>query len=286
MLKPKKIESDVFFATHPVFTAKEFDSFLAMRSGVEVVSAEARQTLLRHHLKQQKILRVRRGLYASVPVGQNPDSYPVDPYLMAAHLTEDSILAYHTALSLHGIAQSIWEETTTLSIETASTSFSFRGVLYRTLPPPAALPSIEALHLGVDTMDRQGTQLRVTSIERTLVDAFDRLTLSGGWEEVWRSLEGLDLFLDFALLLRYVGILKNATTNAKVGFFLESYRERLRVPLTVLEALKCQSPKQPHYVERRRRKDARLIRGWNILVPSNLEKSITPSEDAEEDIPV
>ena len=286
MLKSKKTESDVFFATHPVFTAKEFASFLAMRSGVSVVNAEARQTLLRHHLKRQKIVRIRRGLYASVPAGQNPSAYPVDPYLIAAHLTEDSVLAYHTALSLHGIAQSLREETVSLSIETAASSFPFRGILYRTLPPPTALPTQEALTLGIETMDRQGTCVRITALERTLVDVFDRLTLSGGWEEVWRSLEGLNLFLNFDLILRYVGLLKNATTAAKVGFFLNSRREQLRVPTAVLEALKHQSPKQPHYVERRRRRDARLVAEWNLLIPTNLKAIPLPKEGAAEDIPL
>ena len=140
--------------------------------------------------------------------------------------------------------------------------------------------------MGVETMDRQGIYVRLTCIERTLVDVFDRLTLSGGWEEVWQSLEGLDLFLDFALITRYVTLLDNATTAAKVGFFLESFRERLQVPPAVIEALKSQSPKQPHYVERKRRKDARLISGWNLLIPANLAAMSLPAEDMDEDIPV
>ena len=133
-------------------------------------------------------------------------------------------------------------------------------------------------------MDRQGIRVRLTSIERTLVDAFDRLTLSGGWEEIWRSLEGLDLYLDFALITRYVALLDNATTAAKVGFFLESFRERLQVPPAVIEVLKRQSPKQPHYVERNRRGDARLVTGWNLLIPTNLEIMRLPAEDMDEDM--
>ena len=287
MIKPEKIASDVFFATHPVFTAKEFDAFLALRSGVPVVSAEARQTLLRHHLKRQKILRLRRGLYASVPAGQKPELYPVDPYLVAARLTEDSVLAYHTALSLHGLAQSLREESVSLSAETASSPFRFRGILYRTLPPPTSLSPQEALHLGVETMDRQGMAVCVTSLERTLVDALDRLTLCGGWEEVWRSLEGLDVFLDFSLITRYAALLGNATTAAKVGFFLESFQERLQVPPSVVEELKCHAPKQPHYVERKRRSDARRVPGWNLLIPNSLETTRLTGDDYDaEDIPL
>ena len=286
MSEPPKTESDVFFATHAVFTTDEFDAFLAARSTeASAGRAEARQTLLRHHLKHQKILRVRRGLYASVPAGHRPDSYPVDSYLIAARLTKDGVLAYHTALALHGLAQSVREERITLSGETASRSFRFRGILYRTLAPPAELPLEQALSFGVETMDRQGMSVRVTSVERTLVDAFDRLKLCGGWEEVWRSLEGLDLFLDFSLITRYVSLLDNATTAAKVGFFLERFQDRLQVPASALEALQRCAPKQPHYVERGRRSEARLVSRWNLLIPANFEATNASRNAVGEDIP-
>ena len=197
------------------------------------------------------------------------------------------MLAYHTALSLHGIAQSLQEERVSLSAETMSRSFRFRGVLCRTLPPPKSLPGQEALSCGVETMDRQGMHVRVSSIERTIVDAFDRLRVCGGWEEVWRSLQGLDVYLDFPLITRYATMLDNATTAAKVGFFLESQRERLRVPDSMLTELKQRSPKQPHYVERTRRCDARLISGWNLFVPTNLDTSShLPEGASEEEIPI
>ncbi len=283
MKSPEKTQSEVFFTTHPVFTTKEFDAFLASRSGKAVANVEARQTLLKHHLKQGRLLRLRRGLYASVPAGQTPDLFPVDPYLIATHLTEDSVLAYSTALSLHGLAQSLREEIISLSAETAASSFCFRGTLYRTISPPKPLLPEEALSLGIETMDRQGVAVRTTCLERTLVDAFDRLTLCGGWEEVWRSLEGLDVFLDFSLLTHYVTRLANATTAAKVGFFLESFRERLHVPPSALETLKRLAPRQPHYVERRRRKEARRIAGWNLFVPTRFGEMQGFEEETEEE---
>lgn len=282
-----KVQSDVFFATHPVFTAEEYDAFLTSRSGGGVTHPEARKTLLRYHLKHSKILRIRRGLYASVPLGQEPSTYPVDSYLVAAHSANDGVLAYHTALSLHGIAQSVREERITLSTQTVSRSFRFHGVLYRTLLPPPELPAEAALSLGVETLDRQGARVQVTSLERTLVDAFDRLSLCGGWEEVWRSLEGLEVFLDFPFITRYVSLLNNATTIAKVGFFLECARERLSVPLSVLSELKRGVPKQPHYVERSRRSGAHLAAPWNLLIPNGLATTLSVEDtDDTEDIPL
>ena len=69
---------------------------------------------------------------------------------------------------------------------------------------------------------------RLTSLDRTLVDVLHRPDLAGGWEEVWRSLESVEYF-DLDSVLEYALLLENATTAAKVGFFLEQHREPLMV---------------------------------------------------------
>ncbi len=68
--------------------------------------------------------------------------------------------------------------------------------------------------------------VHVTSRERTLVDALDRVSLSGGWEEVWRSLEMMSN-LDLNSVVMYVAALGNATTVARSGL-LEQHSEHLR----------------------------------------------------------
>ena len=51
--------------------------------------------------------------------------------------------------------------------------------------------------------DRMGMDVRVSSIERTLVDSLHRPNLSGGWEEIWRSFESVN-FLDLdQLIMRF-----------------------------------------------------------------------------------
>ena len=73
--------------------------------------------------------------------------------------------------------------------------------------------------------------------------------------------------LDFAFLLRYVRLLGNATTAAKLGYALEAGRERLAVPTAVLDELRLLAPRQPHPAERGLRRSTRLVRPWNLLVP-------------------
>ncbi len=269
---------DAFFNRHPVFTIREFDDFLAQRhsrrSGHALIpnarefNPNTRQALLRHHLQQGHLLHVRRGLYAVVRPGDLPATASPDSFLLAARLTPDAVLAYHSALSLHGLAHSLREEQVCLTRQHLTRPLCFRNVLYRAVRPPAALPASEQLNFGVETQERQGLSVRVTGLERTLVDVLDRPTLAGGWGEVWRVWADLEVALDFGLLLDYAGCLKNATTAAKVGYALDAHRERLAVPAAALDALHQLAPPQPHPVERGRREPSRLVRAWNLLVPA------------------
>ena len=78
-----------FFSHHPVFTVNELAAELGQRGSRH---AGTRQAILAHHLRQGRIVRVRRGLYAVVPFGVEPSNHPVDSILVAAKLTDDAIL--------------------------------------------------------------------------------------------------------------------------------------------------------------------------------------------------
>ena len=69
-------------------------------------------------------------------------------------------------------------------------------------------------------------------------------------------------------MVEYVLLLENATTAAKVGFFLEQHRETLMVEDVYLKSLQQLRPLRPHYFDRARRKDGRLVKQWNLVVPS------------------
>jgi hypothetical protein len=143
---------------------------------------------------------------------------------------------------------------------------TFRSHVFRGTKFPQALRRAEKESFGVSTKKRAGMQLRVTSLERTLVDVLDRPDLSGSWEEIWRSLEFVEFF-DLDKVVEYALLLGNATTGAKVGFFLDQHHEPLIVEECHLKALHDLQPRQPHYLDRTKRKFGRLVSEWNLVVP-------------------
>ncbi len=65
-------------------------------------------------------------------------------------------------------------------------------------------------------------------------------------------------------------IQNNATTTAKLGFFLEIHREQLMVQDRYLEELHSHCPSKPHYLERSQKRHQKLLKKWNPIVPAEL----------------
>ena len=103
------MKHDAFFRNHPVFSGKELADHL---SSLGEAGGRAQEALLAYYRKTGRVVQVRRGLYAIIPPGADPDSYPVDPFLVAAKLTPDAVLSHHTALEFHGKAYSIYAHLT------------------------------------------------------------------------------------------------------------------------------------------------------------------------------
>ena len=246
-----------FFIKHPVFTLDEFKAFHVAEENQGSRTAEA---ALAYYCKNGKLQRLRRGLYAL-------NSAVPDSFLIASRMSKDAVLVHHTALEFHGRAYSVFNRFT---YQTAFTNkpFTFHNYQFKAISVPAPLRKAEQANFGVINAEHKGLRVKVASLERTLVDVFNRPVYSGSWEEIWRSLESVEFF-DLDLVLEYVKLLDNSTTTACVGFFLEQNKDRLLVDDKYLDALRKLRPKQPHYFDSRQ-KNGKLLKDWNLLVPEEI----------------
>lgn len=250
-----------FFASHPVFNTEELVAHKKNQS------RWTRKSLLAHHRKQGRVLLVRRGLYAVVPSGNDPESYPIDPYLVTAKLADDAVLAYHTALEVHGKAHSTFERYFFQSNKPLRPS-TFRTCRFQCILFPKALREKGQQQFATEIVERAGLDIRVATLEKTLVDVLDRPELGGGWEEAWRSLESVEYF-DLDMIVAYAKLLGNRTTAAKVGYYLQRHAEALMVEDRHISQLRQMRPAQPHYLERGR--PGKLVGDWNLVVPPSLD---------------
>lgn len=253
-----------FFARHPVFRYDEFLAAHARRGGR---SRHTSASVLKQHVAAGRLLHLRRGLYASVPRGVDPTSHAIDPYLVATQLADDAVVAWHAALQFHGRAYSVWSRFH-YATRVRQRRFVFRDLEFVPVQVPVALRNCVDLGGGVAEHRHAGGLARVATLERTLVDVLDAPERSGGWEEVWRSLEMVEYY-DLDAVLSYTRLLGSALTAARVGFFLEKHRESLMVEAQHLAAFRELTPAQPRYLDSRR-EPGKLVKDWNLIVPERV----------------
>jgi predicted transcriptional regulator of viral defense system len=254
-----------FFETHPLFTHEEFVEARAPRGAATRTS----DNLLAKHLVAGHIIRVRRGLYAVVPRGVDPEQTPVDPYLVATKLASDAVVAYHAALQFHGKSYSLWRRFHYLTRRRAR-RFSFQDMEFVPVQVPAAVRALSEFGGGVVEKRHAGSVVVVTTLERALVDVLDAPDKAGGWEEIWRSLEMVEFF-DLDAVVEHAVKRGSALAAARVGFFLEQHHEELMVEERYLDRLCELVPAQPRYLDARR-EPGQLVSRWNLIVPERVLK--------------
>lgn len=251
--------SRAFFSAHPVFRREEYARALGRGKGDRAVGS-----LLRQHLQAGNIRRVARGVFASVPAHADAATWVVDRYLAASKLKADAVLAYHSALELHGSAYTDAPEVQAIS-KGDPTLFETPDFSCRFWKRPRGFSAKR----DVTSIDRAGLEVRLTTIERTIVDLFDRPDLAGGADELWNSLP-LVVRLKSQDLVAQARDLENASAAAALGWWLELEQTRLGVPARLLDELRTLRPKHPQYVLGANKGEAKSIAAWNILVPQSL----------------
>lgn len=256
------MKPEAFLTTHGIFTKEELGEVLRSRGRAEatVDSHLARWT------RQNRIVRVKQGVFVRRDDSTGNGWSPVDFIALASRMAPDAVVAFHTALEAHGIAQSTFERLTFVTWTKAKPS-SFQGRQFVPIRPRAPLLEAGAGERWVERMERSGIEIRATNLERTIADVLDRPSLSGGIDEVWRSL-GSVTALDPSMLADYVFLLRSKTLAAKTGFFLESRREELVVPSPLLDRFRARIPASPVFLDRRRK--GKLVARWALIVPPEL----------------
>lgn len=257
------MQMDTFFAEHPVFRYEEIVEYSKQQGTYNPNTLKA---LLQYHLAKQHISRIRRGYYAVVSVLKSR-GVADDPFLIAGRVIEDTLVAYHSALSFHGLAYSLPSNFYFLSRQFIQ-PFEFMQAIYHCVAHPKALQP-KKIMMETKIHDRQGLDIKVTTVERTLVDCLNKPQFSSGWEEIWRAGEMIN-FLDVDRMIYYAIYLGNATTIAKVGFFLEQHQEQFNVNSTQLKMLEKSKPKSKHYMERGGTHEYQYLKRWNLIVPKTV----------------
>lgn len=244
-----------YLEQHPVFTLDEFRR--------EMGTGHSAYNLLTRAVRRGLADRVMRGVYVS-RAGRFSNEEP-DPYLVAAATSPDAVMVYHSALELHGLAHSP-SRRVQFTATRSTPRFNYRDFEFRRYDLPRGVDPAGAVKSTL-LVSRPGGIVRVTTRERTLVDCLNRVDLSGGLEEVFRSLAALP-YVDAGNVLAYLKELESPTAVARTGWLLEQRAREWYVSEDALEEMRSMLARGPYYLARSNEAGT-WVPSWRLYLPEN-----------------
>ena len=212
--------------------------------------------LLRNYKKQGLILQVRRDLYAITDLATK--AIIVSKFEIGSHITPTSYISYHSALEYHGVSHQVFYSLY-ISTEQRFNEFDFEEIHYSYCK--------SAINSGTETPS-MNSLVKVTNLERTVIDCLDRIERAGGLEEIVHSF-ALITYLDENKLLTYLAEYNKAYLYKKVGFVLQHFKDNLNLSDNFIQHCLQKGFAHIKYLTNPEESNT-FFSEWNLCAPKNI----------------
>ncbi|MEW6622135.1 MAG: hypothetical protein AB1420_03215 [Bacillota bacterium] len=205
-----------------------------------VGNAENAKVLLNAYVKKGLVKRVRRDLYCAVNL-ENRDA-PKNRYVIGSKINESAYLTHHSAFEVHGLSHQL-SFVVYVASESKISDFTFEGVSYKYVG--------KGIEEGV-THYRLNEKVRVTDLERTVVDSLDRPDYCG---------------------LKYLEAYDKNVLYKKAGYFLERHQQTLKISDGLLQLLEKRTGRMKKYLSEEAKSGGGVFKKrWGLIVPRTFEE--------------
>ncbi len=211
-------------------------------------------------LKTRTYIKIRNNLYALVDPSTN-DIYSTK-FEIASNISDTSFICFHSALEYYGIANQVFNDVTVGSL-TKFNNFTFNDCEFIYKP-------VKSITLINDVVSEG---IRVTSLEKTIVDCIDEISFAGGIEEVLNALEQIR-YLDKDKLIEALDDYDKMFLYQKVGYLLEIFNDRINLDQDFFDKCKSHLTRKVNYLIKDEFKKVILNKEWNLMVPPNIQSRI------------
>ncbi len=232
-----------------VFTINDVDDIYGNRNS----AASAVKSLQKKGL----VKSVKKNLYVCNNI---ENRMPVaDKFKIGGSITKDAYISHHSAFEFHGVGHQLFFEIY-VSSPNVFKPFEFDDITYRYV----ASKSME----GVETYNTN-RGVRVTNLERTVIDCLKDLDKAGGLEELLQCLR-LITYMDSDKLIKYLKIYNIQFLYQKAGYILEQFKDDLKLTEKLFDVCRDNVFKSKRYLNGTDEKDLVYNAKWRLLVPKNL----------------
>jgi len=231
----------------------------------------AANSLAQSYLKKGYIQSVRRGLYVAINLADGEPA--VSPYRIASKITQSACVSRHAAFAYHGCANQV-SNRVEVSSATPFAPFAFNGTEFVYLST-----RLERDDVGVV---EQPDGVRVTDMERTVLDNIDTFEKTMGLEELLRCLEMVPMLQENKLLV-YLKAFDKQVLYQKAGYLLEQLRTLWGLTDGFFTHCAANIGKSKRYLfTPANMDDVEYNRAWQLIVPKNLMNATAEGVDNAE----
>ncbi len=211
-------------------------------------------------LRSKAYVKIRNNLYALIDPSTN-DVYSTK-FEIASNISGTSFVCFHSALEYYGLANQVFNGVTVGSLSKFN-DFVFGGNEF-------ICKRSKSLAFVNDVVSEG---IRVTSLEKTIVDCIDEIDFSGGIDEVLNALEQIKRLNEekLAEVLEESG---KMVLYQKVGYLLELYNDQLNLSEGFFDECRSHLTDKTNYLLKGEFKSASLNKDWKLIVPKNIKSRI------------
>ncbi len=209
------------------------------------------------------IRRIRRGLFAVVPLSSGEDRSPqLHEFVVAMELVSPAVIAYWSALNHHGMTEQLPR---TVFVATdhpvRRQPGDVLGVTYKIV----SLKPEKFFGIAKDWIDEH--PFSVTDKEKTIIDGLDLPQYAGGVNEIAKALTGSWKTLDETKLRKYAAAIGNSAVGKRLGFMMEASGlgdvEAFRKAMSLAPGFSSLDPTMP--------KHGKYNRRWGLLINAEIQ---------------
>ena len=198
--------------------------------------------------------KIKQGVYVIIPPDRVGKRITVDKFLIAGNLKDSYYISHHSALELHGVAESAFNRVY-ITTKTYSQPLQYQNITY---------DFISTKHFfGTKEIRYKSLILFVSDIEKTVLDCIRRIKYSGGIEELLKSVSSIPS-LNYNKLWEYLIKFDEGALFHKTGFILDSLNA-YSPPIDFMKILQKKISKKVYYLDKD--KSSMLMKKWNVMVP-------------------
>ena len=184
-----------------------------------------------------------------------------DKYELSSKVSATSYIGWHTALEFHGVAHQPFYNAYVGS-QSRFKEFSFKGIDFKYCSTPFEPSETNGVIHPIGN-----PYVRVTDLERTVIDCCNRIERAGGVEELLHCLESVSL-LNESKLKKYLCLYNKAILYQKVGFILERSQKFHHVSNKFIDMCKEKGALHTKYLTTTGDSDT-YIQQWKLYVPKD-----------------